>query len=63
MLQSLYIRNYESNAGALNTEINTGGTQIGHPVLLMAFMLSPFTDIECLSLKPDCKHEKKPKKN
>jgi len=56
------IRNYESNAGALNTEVNTGGTQVGHPVLLMAFMLSPFTDMVCPSPKPDCKHEKKPKK-
>jgi len=38
------IRNYQSHATALTTAINTGGTQISSPVLLMGFLLSPISE-------------------
>jgi len=38
------IRNYQSHATSLTTAINTGGSQISSPVLLMGFLLSPIPE-------------------
>jgi hypothetical protein len=40
------IRNYQSHSIALTTAINTGGTQIACPVLVMGFILEPLPDCD-----------------
>jgi hypothetical protein len=56
------IRNWESNAGTLNTAINPGGTEPGNSVLFMLFRLSPSNTIippcppcpPCPPIEPPC---------
>jgi hypothetical protein len=38
------VRNFASHSGTIHTSQNTGGTQIGHPVMFMAFLLCPFDE-------------------
>jgi hypothetical protein len=40
------IRNYKSNIGSVNTSINSGGHEVGHPVNFMGFRLSPLDECE-----------------
>jgi hypothetical protein len=47
------VRNFASHSGVVHTSQNTGGSQIGHPVLFMAFLLCPFDECDnCHNLPP-----------
>jgi len=49
------VRNWESHAGTLTTNLVSGGSQPGHPVKFMVFLLSELdNDSELCSLLPPC---------